>query len=454
MKPTLEKATPATPTNGTSSPCSSRTDVEFDTSTEGKIVVEIPQNPWKWTQIQPLLDEVLSSTTKRGTTDSNTRKALVESLAKKLYPYLPDARGELKTIRTNALQYIQLAHRGGKPEAKRVLRPYVLQLKALVLAVRQKLAVIYCQPNCRNWDKRAYRFYAELQQNLATLRRAHFLTLTFTRNPTYKRVRELLRDVTCNQLYRQAFESVEVVAFHPEERMIGRLHVHLLIWSKQNRSLRDEKSAIERFRTAVGRNERGIGFTHYRPVLGIAEILDVSAYMAWNYDRTLKQAKGPDNPIPKGARVLSRPQNFLPGQAWTSTGKITLVTPATTAWRKAVSKYAAAHGRSPAGDRRWIWRERRNIRKFLEPESWWDVSVAGLDGYTYRVKPEEVDCEGNEIYLATGEDGHSFYPTEETLEQLAKLQVVSWVLPKNDQLDFTTGKTAFWNEMLGMHAFM
>jgi hypothetical protein len=176
--------------------------------------------------------------------------------------------------------------------------------------------------------------------------------------------------------------------------------------------------------------------------------------MALNYSRTLRLAKGPDNQIPKGARILSRPQNCLPGQAWTSTGKITLVTPATTAWRKAVSRYADVHGRSTTGDRRWIWRERRLIREFLEPEEWWECSVTGLDGYTYRVREPDVDCYGNDVYRLESEDGRSFYPTVQTLEELAALQILPNALPKNSSLDFTTGETANCLEILGMYARM
>lgn len=280
------------------------------------------------------------------------------------------------------------------------------------------------------------------------------MTLTFTGDPTYKRVRELLKDVTGNHLYRQGFESVEITAFHPEDNLPGRLHVHLLFWSKQPRSLRAERTVIDQFRTAVGRAQRGIGFTDHQEALGPAAILGVAAYMAWNYSRTLQQAKGPGNPIPKGARVLSRPQQVLPGQAWLSTGKISLVTPSTTAWRKAVSRYAAAHGRSPAGDRRWIWRERRNIREYLEPETWWEASVTGLDGHTYRVIPAGEDHCGEETYLIASEERGGFYLTESGLEELAKLQVASGALPKNDQLDLTTGMTANCYEVLGMLAFM
>ncbi len=320
--------------------------------------------------------------TERKTTDSKDPSDEIQSLAKQLYPYLPNGKGELRTIRTNAKRYFKMAYKSRKPAARDALRPYALQLEALVLAAGQKLAAIFCEANWRNWDLRAYRFYQELQLNLGKLKRVHFVTLTFGGNPTYSRIRELLKDLTGNTLYREGFESVEIVAFHPDKKNPGRMHVHLLFWSKcQTRSRQAETAAIERIQAAISRPTSRFGFTEYRPVLGVKEILKVSAYMALNYSRTLKVAKGEHNPIPKGSRVVSRPQNCLPGQAWVKVGKSTLVTPAKTAWRKAVSCYAAARGRSTTGDRRWIWRERRLIREFLEPEEWWESSFTGLDGY-------------------------------------------------------------------------
>lgn len=429
-----------------------RRELEFDPSKEGKIVIEVRQQPWDWQRIRQLFDEVLPLSTNRQTTDSKAPKEVVESLAKQLYPYLPKGKNELRTIRTNAKRFGEMAHRSRNLEARDALRPYVMGLAALSLAAGQKLAAIFCEANWRNWDLRAYRFFQELQLNLIKLRRIHFVTLTFTGDPTYQRVRDLLKDFTGNQLYRQGFESVEVVCFHPENDLPGRLHVHLLLWSKCQRSRQAETTAIEEILAATARAGRGIGFTDCRPVSGATEILKVSAYMALNYSRTLRIAKGPNNPIPKGAHVLSRPQNCLPGQAWAKVGKVTLITPATTAWRKAVSRYAAARGRSTTGDRRWIWPERRHIREYLEPEEWEECSVTGLDGYTYHIREPNEDRFGTEVYRLESEDGRSFYPTVETLEKLAALQILPNTLPKDNSLDFTTGTTANWLEMLGLDA--
>jgi hypothetical protein len=433
----------------------SRRELEFDTCGEEKIGVEVHHIPWDWLRIRQLFEEVLSLSTERKTTDSNHPNDEIQSLAKQLYPHLPKGKGALRTIRTNSKRYIEMAYRSRKLEARDALKPYRIALAAIALAAGQKLAEIFCVANWRDWDPRAFSFYQELQLNLGKIKRMHFATLTFTGNPTYEQIRShLLKDFTGNHLYREGFESVEIVAFHPTKKNPGRMHVHVMFWSKCERSIKEERAAIERIKAAISSSQGGFGFTEYRPVTGVAEILKVSAYMAWNYSQTLKVEKGEHNPIPKGARVVSKPQNCLPGQAWVKVGKTTLVTPAKTAWRKAVSRYAEARGRSTTGDRRWIWRERRLIREFLEPEEWWESSFTGLDGYTYHIRERDVDCYGNEVYRVESEDGRSFFPTEKTLEEIAGLQIVPNALPKKSSLDFTTGKTAIIYEMLGLYGRM
>ena len=442
-------------------PSPGRKPIDFDTSTEGKITIELLPESWDWPRVKQLLDHVSSLSTDSKTTDSIIHnqplriqvKEAVEDMARSICPLLPGGKGDLKGILASAKEW-NLKARRGSPEAKAILKTYVLQFRALARAVRYRIAEIFCRLNWRNWDKRAYRFYKELQYNLGKFRRVHFLTLTFRGNPTYAEVRRLLKDVTGNHLYRQDFESVEVVAFHPKENQHGRLHVHLLCWSKRARSLGREKSAIERVQTAISGTGRGIGFTDYRVASGAAEILNVSAYMALNYSLTLKQPKGADNPIPKAAHVLSRPQNSLPGIKWIKVGKISLVTRATTEWRQAVSRYAAATGRQLGGDLRWIWRERRRIREYIEPLGCWEVAVSGLDGYTYRVIPEESDHHGEEIYRLSSDERGDFFLTESALEDLAAFQVEPGALPRNPRFDLTAGKVANVYEVLGMTAFL
>lgn len=380
-------------------------------------------------------------------------KEAVEEMAQRICPLLPGGKGELREILASVKGWALDARRGS-PEAKTALKAYRLLFRALALAVRYRLAEIFCKANWRNWDKRALKFYMEAQYNLGTLSRLHFLTLTFTGDPDYERVCDLLKDVTGNHLYRHGFESVEVVAFHPEENQHGRIHVHMLCWSKQARSLGAEKSALDGIREAISRSGRGIGFTDYRVASGAAEILNVAAYMAFNYSLTLKQPKGPENPIPKSAHVLRPPQNSLPGVKWLRLGKFALVTRATADWRRAVSRYAAATGRQLGGDLRWIWRERRRIRAYLEPSGCFEVGVTGLDGYTYRVIPEDPDHLGEEIYRLSSDERGDFYLTHSALEDLAAFQIAPGALPKNPHYDLTTGKTAYYLEVLGMREFL
>jgi len=434
---------------------------EFDASPEGAITIEILRESWDWPRVKQLLDGVPSLSGESKTTDSNIDnlplriqvKTAVEDMARKICPLLPGGKGDLKEILASAKEWNLKAWRGG-PEAKAVLKTDVLQFRALARAVRYRLAENFCRLNWRNWDKRAYRFYKDLQYNLGKFRRVHFLTLTFTGNPNYERVCKLLKNVTGNRLCRQGFESVSVVAFHPEEHQQGRIHVHMLCWSQQPRSLSEEKSAIEGILAAISQSRQGIGFTDYQMATGAAEILKVSAYLALNYSLTLRQPKGPDNPIPKGKHVSRPPQNAMPGVKWIRVGKISLVNRATKDWRRAVSRYAAATGRPLGGDLRWIWRERRRIRHYIEPLECWEVGVTGLDGYTYRVIPEESDHVGNEIYRLSSDERGDFFLTESAFEDLAAYQIEPGALPKNPRFDLTTGKAAHVYEVLGMTAFL
>ncbi|MGJ8632329.1 MAG: hypothetical protein ACSHX7_00250 [Luteolibacter sp.] len=372
----------------------------------------------------------------------------------KLSPRLPNGQMVLREIREKASKYLGQIRRGGSEEAKQILRPYFWHLKALVMAARQKLSVAICLPNNRNWDRRAFQFYQELQLNLGKMKRVHFITLTFAGDFNYKEIRKMLKNFTGNQLYRADFESVEVVAYHPDSSNEGRLHVHLLAWSKYPRSARMEKSLIDRIISTVRSSKLGIGISRSRAASGIAAILRSAAYMAWNYSRTLSQSRDEGTPIPKGARVLSRPKNVLPERAWQSVGKLTLITPTTTAWRRAVGKFAKIHHLSPKLNRQWVWRQRRLIRKLVEQETWWETSVTGLDGYSYLVIPAGRDHLGNETYLLSNEERGGFYLTEHGLEKLAKYEVLPEALEKNCRFDLTTGDVANCYETLGMNGFL
>lgn len=100
------------------------------------------------------------------------------------------------------------------------------------------------------------------------------------------------------------------------------------------------------------------------------------------------------------------------------------MTPATTAWRAAVGRYAAAVGRSAEGNWLWPWRERRRIREFLEPERWKPPSVMGSDGFTYQAVAFGEDVLGNEPHLLTNEERGGFVLTEHGLETVGKSEAL------------------------------
>ncbi|TAE86018.1 MAG: hypothetical protein EAZ82_12205 [Verrucomicrobia bacterium] len=429
---------------------STRREVEFETSKEGKIGVETVQIPWEWPRIRQLLDEVSLLTTKRNTTALNTD---YESLKRILYPHLPNGKGELRTLIGNAKRYFQMAHRSGTLEAKQALKPYRRRLRALVWATRQKLAVMLCMPNQSNWDPRAYQLFLEFQSNLGQMSRLHFVTVTFTGNPSYQLIKERLRRLK-RKLHDEGFHAVPVVSLHPSVQFKGRMHVHLVVWSRRTRSASEERTAVSKCRTFLKSPKSPFGFTKWSPVASRESFLKVFAYMAWNYSQTIKLPKDAQNPIPKRARVLNRPKEVVCGTSWARVEKRSPVTPATVTWNKAVLRYAAANGRSLAGDRRWIWRERRHIREFLEQENWWVPTVTGLDGFTYQVTAAGVDHCQNEIYLVSSEDRGGFYLTEAGLKELARLQAAPGTFMKKPLLNLITGKTAYWFEVHGMYAFM
>jgi hypothetical protein len=283
--------------------------------------------------------------------------------------------------------------------------------------------------------------------------RIHFVTVTFTGNPSYDLSKERLRKLK-RKLKDNGFEAVQLAAYHPSVKFKGRMHAHLVVWSRRTRSASEEKAAVKKCRAFLKSPKSPFGFAKWSPVANRQSFLKVFAYMAWNYSQTIKLAKGAHNPIPKRARVLSRPNEVVCGKSWIRAEKRPPVTPATVSWNKAVLRYAAANGRALTGDRRWIWRERRHIREFLEPENWWVPAVTGLDGYTYQVTAAGLDHEQNEIYLVSSEERGGFYLTEGGLKELARLQAAPGTFSRKPMLNLITGKNAFWLEVHGMYAFM
>lgn len=419
-------------------------EIEWTTGGIGPDIVM--QNPWGWPQIQQLLGEVLLSSDIRNTSVSNVGW---QEMALELYGFLPQGKTELRRIRDNGKRYFRDAA-WGRPEAREILRPYRQQLRALVWATRMKLGNLHCRPNQQEWHKRAYGFFLDLQNNLGRVRRLHFLTISFPDPVTYASVRDSLRGLTRNPLFRAGLESADVIAFHPTEGHPGRLHVHMLVWSREPRTAQAEAAAMRSVELALKAGAYGVGRVELERLVGRQSFLRTAAYMAFNYDRTLKLSKGDHNPIPPRAKLPRTPQEVHPGVPWTKTGKFSFVNPTTTAWRAAVGRYAAAVGRSTEGNWQWIWRERRRIREYLEPERWRPTSVTGLDGFTYRVIAYGEDIAGNETYLVSTEERGGFVLTEHGVEGVGKFETLCGALPQNRLLDLTTGEHACWFEIWGL----
>lgn len=431
-------------------PQDTRREIQFTTGGIGPDIT-MP-NPWGWPQIQQLLGEVFLSSDIGNTSVSNHDG---QEMAMQLYGFLPQGKEELRRIRDNGKRYFRDAA-WGHPEAQEILRPWRQHLRALVWAAQMKLGAVHCRPNQQNWHKRAYGFFLALQNNLGRLRRVHFVTVSFVDPVNYAGVRECLRELKKNILRREGLAAVNVIACHPARGTQGRLHLHLLVWSREQRTPQAEAAAVKRALAKLVRCRRrrkevreayGVGRIECERISGSQSFLRVFAYIAWNYSATLKLSKGDHNPIPPFARLPGSPPEVHPGIRWIKTGGFSYVTPATCAWRAAIGRYAAAVGRSTEGNWQWIWRERRRIREYLEPKRWRPPSVTGLDGFTYRVIAYGEDAVGNETYLVSSDERGGFILTERGLEITGEFEVMSGTLPKNDRLDLTSGEHACWFEV-------
>lgn len=425
-----------------------RSAIEFAKPSNPREAIIHDRPVWDWGGIKQLLDQFLSLTTIRSIKSPNTD---IERLAQHLYPLLPDAKGELKTLIRGAKRYHAMAQIG-EPGQRAALAPYRESLRALAKAVRQKLSVVLCRPNLRDWDLRAFRLFMEMQQNLGRFPRLHFVTITIRGVVNYHMFREEFKKKK-RQLNDRGFGVLPVFSIHPKGRHPGRLHAHVLVWSLRRRSAKREKADLADIKTSLESPKGTFGSVKWETVTKRESMIREFAYMAKNYSDSLKAPKGAGEQIPKKSRLISRPKESRAGVSWVAVGKISLVTPEKTSWRKAVSRHAAAIGRTPEGDRRWVWRERRAIRQWLEPETWWAASVTGLDGYTYRVTPAGVDQLGHEIYALSSDERGTFFLTQYGLEGLARLQVMPGCFEKQEKLDLTTGVTAYCWEVLGLYAF-
>lgn len=217
----------------------------------------------------------------------------------------------------------------------------------------------------------------------------------------------------------------------------GRLHAHLLFWSGTDRSARAEKRSIESVKRALADNAYGVGFSDLDKV---GSLPAAAAYMAWNFDRTIKLSKGPHNPVPKGARVFSVPRNLTQGRRWSKTGKFSFHCPAHAAFRAAVARFASDQGCAEDGEWGWIWRQRRRIREGIGGEPWIPPSVTGMDGITYHVAAYDLDAVDEEsCLLGCPPRDRAFVLTEPALEELGMREIIAGSLEENPGLDPTTG---------------
>lgn len=228
-----------------------------------------------------------------------------------LYGFLPQGKTELRRIRDNGKRYYRDAA-WGRPEAREILRPYRQQLRALVWAARMKLGSLHCRPNQQEWHKRAYGFFLALQNNLARLRRLHFLTITYPDPISYTRVRDSLRGVTRNLLFRAGLESVDVIAFHPAEGHPGRLHVHMLVWSREPRTAQAEATALRSVEVALQAGAYSVGRVKLKRVIGSQSFLRTAAYMAFNYQPDPKALQRRPQPYSSACKTSQKPARSSP----------------------------------------------------------------------------------------------------------------------------------------------
>ena len=418
----------------TSPPKQQRRTIQFQASNP----FPFPTNQWSWIQIRGLLNANPALFTIRQTSVS------ILQYAEELYGVLPQGKEELRRLRDNAKQLHKQAH-GGNIQARNTLRPYRLAIRSLIWSCRMKLGTLFTTPNPNQWSKKGYGLYLDIQKNLGKTKRVFFLTLTFRTQQNFQDAREKLRGFTKNVLNREGFWSLAVVAYHPpqESNRVARLHAHLLVWPKDERGAYHHTKARQKVEAAMKKGRYGIGLETMRLVSGLEDFLRTAAYVAFNYDSTVRLDRNFANPIPKAGRILSTPQEVHPGKRWERCKCVSFVTPSTVAWRKAVNEYAQLHGYSMTGNHQWIWRRRRSIRMLLQKEKWRVATVTGLDGRAYRVVPYGGMTPEDEWYLMTNDERGSFIVDEKCVELLGKLDGLPGSLPLNDRLDPVSGQRVY-----------
>ena len=375
----------------------------------------------------------------------------VSNLAFTLYGYLPDGRVELEELINTSKRLYRRTFRYSCPAP---LRQYRNQLRAVVNAARMKLGTVLTRPNQRGWSKEAWRLYQEIQINLGKRTDVYFGTITFRTLLDYQQTNQNLRDIQRNILWREGFECVTVIAWHARSRSevmrygVGRIHAHIMVWSRETRPAREIVGAMRRVRAALTEGRYGTGlFRLQRP----RDFLSAAAYVAWNYDSTKKLDKGEWNPIPCGAKIVRRPRNSAGIERWRRVGSCSFLNPSATAWRTAVERHAEATGRVTSDNLAWIWRERRQIRALLDPPRYRPPSINGLDGFGYTVSPFGEDAEGRECFLLSNDLRGGFILTVEGLAELASMEVGAGVFRQDWRKDLTTGCNAIWRDVWGLN---
>ena len=416
-----------------------KSNLEFQRSTFN---FDPPRREWSWKQIRELLNENQSLYTIRKTTVSNSYNPDIIHYAEQIYGMLPESKTELRTLRDHAKDLFNQSCLGS-PGRRDELKQYRDGLRGLIWGCRLKLGTVLTTPNYWKWSKKGYALFLDLQQNLGKNRRVFFLTITFKTLHNYVEARKELRGFTKNVLNRLGFYSMSVIAYHATRKSERRLHAHILFWPREERIAYHHKAAVRRVATAMSDGRYGIGRVDLKLLRGAAHFLRVAAYVAYNYDEAVQLDRNQTNPIPPGARILSTPNEVVPGRKWQRCKKFSFVTPATVAWRRAVCDYSAARGLSQEGNYQWMWQRRRDIRKYLRPELFRRGTLTGLDGLNYVVKPFASVRLDDEWYVLENETKGAIIVEERDIEILGKLNALGNSLRVDLRLDPSSGRPGY-----------
>jgi hypothetical protein len=441
-------------------PAISRKVPQFQEST-GTVGIPV-DDPWIWPAILKMVTDADALFTIKTTTFGKSGKSLSgkrkkgscrdpwetrqEALHDYFYGKLPWAEGKLMEIIDSLCGWLTSRDR----KVRSAVDPVREDLRVLLYAARLRLAEYICRPNRQNWKKEAWGYFQELQMNLGKVNRLYFLTYTFRAGTTFEKVSAAAKAFAKDHLWVMGFGSTGTITRHDSGKKEGIFHVHLLVWSLAERSRSQENEAMKKIESALRKGCCGIGLhLCLRVKHGRTDFAKVAAYLAWNYNEALSLPRGEGKSVPKGARMLRGSTLAREGVKWQKTGAFSLETPARVAYRRAVAKYAAATGKSAGGNWSWVWRERKKIREYLEPEKPLGATITGADGYTYQVRVWPRDHEHQENYLISSPE-RGFELTLHGLKEIAKFMMMPGAYEEIPGFDPTTGRTAYWVRILGL----